>query len=369
MTRVAILNSRQSKTPIGKDDWLLNTVAAVSHVAKGNGWDIVSSVGLLTWDFVTWLAGPYKVHLDLVVSRATGTSGDEIKAKIIRDLDLNPDQVRWHFIDLPPSAAKTKTWWPKRDRKVLELADLAFPVSTRRHGALENLITSGDFHTKYDRRFETIAYRPVSHQLEIPIIHERMNETVHNWDSGWLIHWTRARHGPWPGETMAQFFTDLMVWPDEYCRSGRRTLLRILEERLIRASSWKIGSNCPMVAFTGLSPTESIPLMRWRSRWTRWAFEPYGIAIHRDWAEPRGIRPVRYVPAEGWDKVPGEDRPFTHSIGKNDPIWPAEREWRSAGDVNLGSIPREAMRIIVRDESEKAVASRLMDSPIFAFMH
>jgi len=368
MPRAAILNSRQSKTPICKDEWVVNTVGAVVHATEINGWDIVSSVGMFTWDLVTWLAGSSRTTLDLVVPRSMGSDGNEIKQSVIRDFALNPDRVRWHFIDVPPANLESKKWWPWRDHVVLSLADIILPVSIRPGGALEELIFGGDVLARFDHQFDAGSYDPESHHLRELVDATRLTAEIQNWGSDWLIHWTRTCHGPWPGETKAEFFKDFMEWRDDYCRSGFRTLLRILRERLIRASSWRIGDKQAMVAFTELSPVESIPLMRWRPRWSNWAFEPYGIAIRRDLAETLGIRPVRYVPASEWRRVPPEEKPFTHSVGKNDPIWPTEREWRCAGDLNLGAIPTEALRIIVRDQEESIRAQELLNAPVYSFM-
>jgi hypothetical protein len=368
MASAAILNSRQSKTPICKDEWAINTTAAVGHAAQINEWDIVSSVGMFTWDFVTWLAGSHTTVLHLVVPRAKGTDGSEITNSIIRDFALVPDRVRWHFIDVAPADLDSKKWWPRRDRMVIETANVILPVSLRRGGALEELLHGSNIRVRCDHRFEVISYDPESHHLRELVDATRLTGEIRNWGSDWLIHWTRTCHGPWPGETTAQFFQDFMEWHDDYCRSGFRTLLRILRERLIRASSWRIGDKQAMVAFTELSPVDSIPLMRWRPRWTNWAFEPYGIAIRRDLAPALGIRPVRYVPADEWRKIPPEEKPFTHSVGKTDPIWPMEREWRCAGDIDLETIPADARRLIVRDHAETRSAQELLDVPAYSFM-
>jgi hypothetical protein len=368
MPSAAILNSRQSKTPICKDEWAINTVAAVGHTTEFKEWDVISSVGMFTWDFVTWLAGSHTTMLHLVVPRAQGTDGSEITDSIIRDFALAPDRVRWRFIDVAPADLNGKKWWPQRDRTVIEIANVVLPVSLRLDGALYELLYRSSIRARIDHQFEVISYDPESHHLRDLVNTSRLTTEIQDWASDWLIHWTRTCHGPWPGETKAQFFEDFMEWRDDYCRSGFRTLLRILRERLIRASAWRIGDKQAMVAFTELSPVESIPLMRWRPRWSNWAFEPYGIAIHRDLAESLGIRPVHYVPADVWRKIPPEEKPFSHSVGKTDPIWPMEREWRCAGDLDLGAIPSDALRIIVRDRTEAAVVQKAQDALVHAFM-
>ena len=368
MPRVAILNSRQSKTPICTDEWVRNTAAAVTHACEIEGWDIVSSIGMVTWDFVTWLAGSSNALLHLVIPKATDGGGSEIEHSIVHEFDLAPDRIRWHCVDVAPDDAERKNWWPQRDRMVLDLADILLPVSIRPGGALEQLIRGSELRAEVDRQFEVSSYNPQSHHLRDLVDAARLSSEIQRWEPEWLIHWTRTCHGPWPGETQSDFFKDFMKPSDGYCRSGFATLRRILKEQLIRASAWRIGGKQAMVALTELSPVESLPLMRWRPRWSNWAFEPYGIAIRRDWVKRLGIRPVYYVSADQWRKVPSEDRPFSHGAGKKDPIWPAEREWRCVGDLNLGAIPTEALRIIVRDGAEAAVVGELSDAPVHAFM-
>ena len=66
MTRVAILNSRQSKTPLGSDPWVSQTLKAVNFAA-GQDWTILSSVGMNTWELVTWAAGRSRAKLELIL--------------------------------------------------------------------------------------------------------------------------------------------------------------------------------------------------------------------------------------------------------------------------------------------------------------
>jgi hypothetical protein len=108
-----------------------------------------------------------------------------------------------------------------------------------------------------------------------------------------------------------------------------------------------------MVAFTELTPADSLKLMRWRPRWSRWSFEPYGIAITREAAANIGARPVRYVDETEWKSFADAEKPFSHRRGRKADIWPAECEWRIAGDVDLSAIPAEDIRLLVRDHAER----------------
>jgi hypothetical protein len=136
----------------------------------------------------------------------------------------------------------------------------------------------------------------------------------------------------------------------------------------IRGSSWRIAEKTSMVAFTELSPLDSIPLMRWRPRWARWSFEPYGIAIRREIAEQLGARPVRYVSDKEWRSLSLDERPFAHGEGE-DGEWPAEREWRMAGDVDLRAISTEGLRIIARHSTEIGLLDNVRGITVCSLMH
>ena len=368
MTIIAVLNSRQSKTPICQDEWIINTTAAVVEAVEADQWEIISSVGMFTWDFVTWVAAAHKPRLHLVVPRVKGTDGREIIQAIEADFGLAPERVDWRFIDVEASIVETKRWWPLRDLMVVDIANIIRPVSLRRGGNWDEILYRSPTPLRIDHRFEVIVHDPESHHLRMLVDSPALTPPIQDWGGDWLIHWTRTCHGPWPGETKAQFFECFSEWCPEYCHSAYKTLLHILQEKRIRASAKKIGDKRAVVAFTDLSPVASLELMRWRPRWTNWAFEPYGIAIHRDLAATLGIRPVRYVPAAGWKAVPTEEKPFTHSDGKTDPIWPMEHEWRCLGDVDLASIPPEAIRIIVRERAEAEKAIKQLAAEVFTFM-
>ena len=232
---------------------------------------------------------------------------------------------------------------------------------------MEMLLSRAASTKTVDERFQVRhAARP--HHDSISIDAEHLHPALRTWDEDYLIHWTRACHGPWPGEDAAAFYDDLICSGDVYCRSALLTLQRILRERTLRASGWRIGGKRPMVAFTELSPIESLPLMRWRARWSQWSFEPHGVAFRRDWAISRGVRPVRYVAEEEWRLIPVDERPFCHRRGRLATLWPAEREWRHAGDFTFADAPPGAMRFIVRSAADAAQLHGLTNAPVDAIM-
>jgi hypothetical protein len=108
------------------------------------------------------------------------------------------------------------------------------------------------------------------------------------------------------------------------------------------------------VAFTALAPSEAVPLMRWRKRYVRPTFEPYGIAICKMAAMDLGIRPVTYV--ESGSAASG-DSVLTQGYGKGD--WPREAEWRALGDVDLNALGDHEAQVLVPTAAEADEFKRL----------
>lgn len=368
MARVAILNSRQSKTPTVQDEWVSQTIAAVGR-AQTDGDDIVSSIGQFTWDLVSWEAFNRGVNLHLVVPRLEPRRLSHLSRDIFGPLDPGDQRINWVFLDTE-SPVESKKWWRERDRMVLELADTVRPVSLRPKSGWEELLGPIRDQRRIDHRFVT-SYKPKAHHLRVAVDTERLHPALADWPKRFLIHWTRASHGPWPGETKADFFRDFVRdqnEPSAYCRSAFHTLQRIISEGRIRASSWRVGSGVPMVALTECSPLDSLPLIRWRARWSRWSFEPYGIALDRDWLAARGARPIRYLDEIDWKALSAEQKPWCHQSGENADVWPAEREWRVQGDLILAGVPRDAIRLIVRLPIEREHLQRRLDLDVIPMM-
>jgi|CXWL01.1.fsa_nt_gi hypothetical protein len=344
--RVAILNSHQTKSPSAHDPWVVQTQRAVEY-AVAHGFTIVSSAGLNTWELVSWAAGRQSGRLCLVVPSAMT---EEDRAALCTRFDFDPVNVEWMTVESDRLRGR-KNWWTQRDEAVLRMADLVFPVSVRPGGRIASLLAAGDKGSAIDDSFRTECSPAPRLNRRDPKA-GRVNRALCDWPKQTLVHWTRSCHGPWPGEREADFYGDWIRSGGELCHAGFHTLRRIITEQRIRASDWRIGAGEPIVALTELSPSESLPLMRWRPRWGRWSFEPYGIAIDRTWVEQHAFRPVRYVTESEWRGLSTAEKPFCHRGGRGAAIWPAEREWRHAGDVDLATVPVSAVTVIVRDPEE-----------------
>jgi hypothetical protein len=362
MPYAVTLNSRQSKTPVGNNPWVSSTLRAVHHAAD-RGYTIIGSLGLNTWELVTWAAGnyggrlliyiPHPYHKNIGCEESSRT-GDKrgFAGKILKDFDLDPSRTEFHFQE-PPIPAKTKkSAWPARDKEIIDRADTVFPISIRPGGNLAALIAQVGSGKKIRADFCVPYQRAKKHA---PIIPDGLAVSDKLSDNSWpyITHWTRAANGKWPGETAASYYRDLAQSGDLYPRSGLATLQRIIHERRLRASTRNIRGGFPVVSFSALHPGEAVKLMRWRKRYVRWSFEPYGIGINKDSALSRGVRPVIYGTPENYAPLPEADRPFFQNPGVRGGDWKPENEWRHLGDLDLDAASADELVIIVRSPEEK----------------
>jgi hypothetical protein len=208
------------------------------------------------------------------------------------------------------------------------------PISIRPDGRLADLLKGIVEKCKIDTSFQ-IDWKQ---DRSCPIRHwkldaERIRAVIDPHYEQYLIHWTRACAGPWPGETSAEFYRDVFASDSEYARSAHRTLQRIVAEKMIRGSSWRIHGSQRVVSFTALPPSQAISLMKWRKRYVRYTFEPFGIAVLKETALAKGVQPVRYL--KPGDQPPSDERSaYCQGIGSKTE-WTQEQEYRYLGDYRL----------------------------------
>ena len=174
--------------------------------------------------------------------------------------------------------------------------------------------------------------------------------------SDWLVHCTRECSGPWPGQSSDNYLDDLILGRASADHSVGSTLRRILIERRLRAVSRPVRGAARAVSFTA-SPLEELATRRiFRTHRGRWDFEPFGLAISRDWLIARGARPVVY---RSRSQLVGDD-PFeqparSHGAGNLD--WTAEHEWRHPGDVDFSQLPPKNGLVLVESDSDVAAVA------------
>jgi len=166
----------------------------------------------------------------------------------------------------------------------------------------------------------------------------------------WLCHWTRPRRGPWPDETVDDYWDALIMGCPSADHSALSALLRIMETRQLLPSTMSHGA----VSWTAV-PLVEFPQRRvYRRHLRRYDFEPWGIAVRRSVLAARGCCPVAYVqPGEEVTEEPWQTQFATDAAGKVD--WTHEREWRILGRVDLSEISAEDIVMFVDTEAEATV--------------
>ncbi len=341
---VLILNSAHGKYPIGSEPWIQKTVRAVKTLSEQQV-TILCSTDPVMWNLVTMLAGKSGMEIILTVKTEDDSEGQNEFKRILEDYALDENHTSPLYLGENPGNQPKKLWIP-RDIFALKTADIVYPVSIRPGGRLDSLLSGGGYSAEMRNDFR------------IPWSHERQKsgQAVYDFsgcavnpfpDGEWLVHWTRASQGPWPGEKARGFYRDLLKNPDTYVRSAGETVVKIISEKMIRGTSWNIPGGTRAVSLTSLPPEDAVSLMRWRKRFVRYSFEPYGIAIKRNILVRMGAQEVHYgKPHADFPR----DKIFLQSPGEKGD-WIKEKEWRIRGDLRLDSFDMDDYFVIVPDET------------------
>ncbi len=173
--------------------------------------------------------------------------------------------------------------------------------------------------------------------------------------SSHLFHYTRACAGPWPGETYHQYLVNLLDGPPLSGHSALETLIRIMQEGLIRANSRMVRGQAAVISWSSHPPQELFVMRKWNRALVRWTVEPYGVAIRRDILRSLGAKPAIYGSEQVYSRlVESERHRFQLSRGEKSASWRHEREWRLRGDLALGKLKPGDGFLFVQTQEEKA---------------
>ncbi|GEM_PF-4512814 len=183
----------------------------------------------------------------------------------------------------------------------------------------------------------------------------------------YLWHFTRALDHPWPENGWEDYCRDLLDPRMEVPYPAIDVLIRILQDRRIRAFRYLVRGQEPMVCFTG-TPIHRIPeLFTWQNHLKRIRFSPYGIGISRECALDLGFRPVSYSDGQHKRRSCSSSDSYTHARGRGRWDWQKESEFRVRGDVRLDRLsPRECV-VIVMKESERVRFGNLTPFPVISW--
>ena len=216
------------------------------------------------------------------------------------------------------------------------------------------IVLGAEFSGPDPRSTKPFRQPPTSHRLQeiIPV------PPAGQWH--YLTHCTRRQDGPWPHQSERQYLDQLLLNRKESDHSALATLMRMVREKRLIASSKTIRGGSRVVSFTAVPLARLPQLRKYRSHRRRWDFEPCGLCIKKEWLEELGARPVRYGDDELWIELAPEERPYFQLRGFRqrdgrqivDQEWVAEQEWRHLGDVDLSDLVAEAGLLFVPTQSE-----------------
>ena len=356
--RVLVANSTQQRHPTGGDPWVRSTLRAVETLA-GEGCSFVASCGTTPWEIALWRAASCGAPVHVIAPAPRGEPEGSTLVRLTNEFGLCPARTTWQLLPSARATGRGKDTWSARDRAAFDAADVVCPISIRPGGRLEALL--GAHPGRVDDRFRVPFVRRQGESKGWSLPRDGFEDL--EWPGPSLLHLTRASEGPWPGEAAHEFLRDLTRSSDRYPRSGFETLCRILLERRIRASGFRIRKGAATVSFTALAPSQAVTLLRWRSRYARYSFEPYGVWISLEAARRIGAQPVRY------DEGAAPDRQDCLRQGRGARgHWEAEQEWRVEGDVALSGLGAgEVGAIVASDEEAEELRDRIAGLTVASF--
>ena len=392
--RAAILNSRKPRRVSPHDRWL-HVARDMAGQALDEGRALLGSMGSDAYEAVCFLAGEKRGDLVIVVpGLLPALLPDEQRARFDRDYGWLASKGRCMFVSpFTPGRLPTRAEaMQRRDECLVMLADRIMAVEIRPGGHMERLVLDalhrgvpvsvcqprpGNRSGRANRYLIEQGGRAYpGPRLEVkppeakkaataarPIVRADGRDvhpgSVSMEEPKVLYHYTRTCPGPWPGQSREKYYRALFRNEPGAGHAAFDTLKRILMEQRIRGGARLIRGGTRCVSLTPLGPGRIKEQVRWRRALIRWSFEPYGLGISREILEKLGARRVLYGDEEAWKRLPDRDRYRFQLVRPGGYDWSWEWEWRLAGDLDLKSVPKGHVTVVVQHPFEaEDIASR-----------
>lgn len=176
--------------------------------------------------------------------------------------------------------------------------------------------------------------------------------------SDYLVHCTRGRSGPLPGQSESQYADEILLGgAGALPADPLQTLRRILTVGWLCGSARVTQAAYPIVCWSAVPLPELLRRRTFRAHLGRWDYEPFGIAIRRRAAERLGILPAIYGAAGDKNALPDDQRWRYQAAGRTGG-WQAEREWRHRGSLALQRLgPDEAFVFVAGADAARSLAA------------
>lgn len=341
--KAVVLNSRQPLDTSGSSLWLKNTIEAIRWVAR-QGYILVTSVGMQTWEVVLFLAVKNSIPRIVLVPCSGKESFSSQCSFYSRQFNLDDGSTEYLPVETGNEAVRIES---VRDQCAIGASDILVPVALRKNGSLMQLLSTveksrvqSQFVTQYQARLVPLHSRYTDGMV--------INNHLIEGSAEYLFHWTRATYDSWPDERRCDYY-DAILRSNSYARTALKTLEHIMDSGVIIGSSRHMPGKQRCVSFTGKRPDEFLPLMRWRSRYHEMSYEPYGIGIKKSAALADGVKKVAYR-----DSINGKkdgERWLLQSPGKKG-NWVVEDEYRCKDDFRLSGVKQNDMLIVCATPDE-----------------
>jgi len=351
-----ILNSSQSKTPCGHDNWITNSASAIANLTKSKH-TLVTSTGLNTWELLIHLAAINGGNQVIISPEYDEKEGRNIFEKTLADFDLDPEKASMVFVKPDSKKSKPKGNWLNRDRAALEIAQKIVSISIRPGGKMQKLIKEYESSKEIDTRWQAPYEKPIHKAPKYDKCQCR--EDWGNWD--YVVHWTKTCHGPWPNQKSSEYYQSLINSGSNYPNNARNTLINIINCGKILASARHIREKRNVIGLSEVQPAQLIKDIRWSPKDTNYNFEPYGIGISKSKAIELGIRPVIYGQADDYKAMSDADKPYFQNRGEKNVDWSYEKEWRHPGDMDLTKLsPEQLIYVVWNSEDEQLLRNHAL---------
>jgi len=369
----AFFNSRKSRNLSPEAFWI-QALRGFLEKWPVNGQALASSLGTLTHDLVTHVGLSRSIATILVVH----SSFDRLESvPRIHGFSKSFRPLATLTCQAPAMVCARKDLMLCRDRILAKLAHEHCLVELRPEGNLHRMLRelhadgsrSVRFATRVHEGQRASTHHGTAHSISkgaVPLILEVAKEPSgvppakarpigdpshlfsppEPWNR-YLYHYTRSCWGPWPGQSYEDYLESLYQGRKDSGHTTLDTLVRILREKRLRASSKTIRGTTPVISWTVHAPSKLPQIRHWNRALVRWTFEPYGIAVLKRRLKALGAKPTIYAPAGAFPRLRQCDR---HRFQRHEPpdiCWRQEREHRLPGDLKLDALENDDYFIFV----------------------
>jgi hypothetical protein len=319
---------------------------------------------MTSWELGLYFGARYGIPLEITVSIDKKTDEQKLKSYYLRQFNMAKGDIVWHFIS-QDNCLGDETIETARDRILINSADTIYPISIRPKGNLDQLLEANWKKIAVNEKYR-VPYNVPKKSYKYLIDEDRINPEIDFSLDNYLIHWTRTFNKPWPGELLYEYYDSIVSSDTNYSHTAINSLKRMFGQKIIYVSNRHYQKDFPAVGFSSLKPSEAAALMCWRARYREMSFEPYGIAIKKEYALSMGIKEVIYGTPNTMEKLATDMKPYFQSMGKRG-NWVPEKEFRYIGNFDLEQIDERDLIAIVWKKDEISEIKNVFRGEIISF--